>query len=76
MKPHDGSCVSFVDVILIQTSLGPSTIIAVRLIDVSFFCADEESSRFVIGEVERGNGDFYCFVMSRMDEFQGFLTNG
>ena len=73
MKTHNRACVSFVDVILIQTSLGPSAIIAVRLIDVSFFCAHKESGCFVIREVECGDGYFYCFVMSGMDEFQGFL---
>jgi len=46
----------------------------VSLINVAFLCADQESRRFVIWEIECGDGYLPGFVVTSVDEFQGFLS--
>ena len=44
------------------------------LVNVAFFCADQKSRRFVVWEIKRGDCHFSGFVVTSMDEFQGFLS--
>ena len=74
VQTHDGSTVAFVDVVLIQTSFCPSTIISVGLVNVALFCTDQESRRFVVWEIERGDGNLSSFVVTSVDKLQGFLS--
>jgi hypothetical protein len=46
----------------------------VSLVNVAFFRTDQESRRFVVWEIERGDGYLPGFVVTSMDEFQGFLS--
>jgi hypothetical protein len=74
VQTHDGSTVTLVDVILVQPSFRPSTIISMGLVNVALFCTDQESRRFVVWEIKCGDGYFPGFVVTRVDEFQGFLS--
>ena len=43
------------------------------LVNVAFFCADQKSRRFVVWEIECGDGHLPGFVVTSVDEFQRFL---
>ena len=73
VQTHHGTTVALVDIVLVQTSLCPSTIIPMSLVDVAFLCTDQESRRFVVWEVECGDGYLPGFVVASVDEFQRFL---
>ena len=45
------------------------------LVNVAFFCADQESRRFVVWEIKCGDGHLPGFVVTGVDEFQRFLKN-
>jgi hypothetical protein len=74
VQTHDRSTVTLVDVILVQPGFRPGTIISMGLVNVALFCTDQESCRFVIWEIKCGDGYFPGFVVTRVDEFQGFLS--
>jgi len=45
------------------------------LVNVAFFCADQKSRRFIVWEIERGDGHLPGFIVTSMDKFQRFLHN-
>jgi hypothetical protein len=63
MQSRDWPVMAFVDVKLVQTSLGPRTIVSARLIHVALFSPRPERRRFIIGEVKCSDGNFICFVV-------------
>ena len=73
VQTHDGTGVTLVNVVLIQASFRPSTIIPVGLVNVAFFRTNQESRRFVVRKIERSDGYLPGFVVTSMDEFQRFL---
>lgn len=65
---------TLVDVVLVETGFGPCAIVPVGLVDVAFLGPDPEGGRFVVGEVERGDGDLVRLdVGGGVLEFEGFL---
>ena len=73
IKSHDRARVAFVNVILVESSLGTCTVIPISLIDVAFFGTNPESRRFIVGEVEGSYGHFPCLVMSSVNELERLL---
>ena len=76
MQTHYGTSVTLVDVVLIESGFGPSAVVPMGLINIPFFCPNHECRRFVVREVKRGYGDFPGFVVTGVNEFQGFLPRG
>ena len=60
---------TLVDIVLIQTSFRPSAVISVGLVNIAFFGTDQERRRFVVWEIERGDGYLPGFVVTSVDEF-------
>jgi hypothetical protein len=73
MKSHDRARVAFVNIILVEASLGTGTIIPIGLVHVAFFCTNPESRCFIVRKVEGSYGYFACLVMAGMNELKGFL---
>ena len=65
---------SFVDVVLIQTCLGASTVVPVCLVHIALLGADPERRCLVVGEIERGDRYLTCLVVSGVYQLEGFLT--
>ena len=61
---------TLVDIVLIQAGFRPSTVIPMGLVNIAFFCSDHEGRRFIVREIERGDGNFPCFVVTGVDELQ------
>ena len=60
---------ALVDIVLIQTSFRPSTVVSVGLVNIAFLSPDQERRRFVVWEIERGDGYLPSFVVASVDEF-------
>jgi len=74
MQPRHRSCMTLVDILLIETCFGSCSIVSIGLVDVSFFCSDPEGGGFVVGEVEGGDGYFVGFgVCGGVEEGESFL---
>jgi len=74
VQTHDRTGVTLVDVELIQTSFRPSAVVPVGLVNVAFLCTNQESRRFVVWEIECSDCYLPGFVVTSVDEFQGFLS--
>ena len=73
MQPHDRPRVAAVNVVLVEPRLGARAVVPVRLVDVALLCANPESRRFVVGEVEGGSGNFPRLIMTGVYQFECFL---
>ena len=69
VQAHDRSTVALVDIVLVQTSFRPSTVISVGLVNIAFFSPDQKRRRFVVWEIERGDCYLPSFVMASVYEF-------
>jgi len=68
VQAHDRSTMTLVDIVLVQTSFRPSTVVSVGLVDIAFFGTDQECRRFVVWEIERGDGYLPGLVVASVDE--------
>ena len=63
-----------VDVVLVQTSLGTCSVVAIGLVDVPFLRANKKGCRLIVREVETCDRNFSSLVMPGMLQLQSFLT--
>lgn len=65
---------TFVDILLVETCFGSSSIVPVGLVDVAFLGSDPEGGGFVVGEIQGGDGNLVGFdVGGGVLEVEGFL---
>jgi len=74
VKSHYGTCMAFIDVVLVETSFCPSTVVSVGLIYIALLSAYPEGCGFIVREIECCDCNFTGFVVSRMNKFERFLT--
>ncbi len=74
IESHNWARVALVNVVLIKTSLRSCAVVTVCLVYISLFSADPESCGFVIRKIEGRDRNFASLVVTRMYEFQGFLS--
>ena len=73
VQTHDGTGVTLVDIVLIQASFRPGTIIPMGLVNIAFFCPNQEGSGFIVWKIKRSDRYLPGFVVTGVDEFQRFL---
>lgn len=73
VQPGDRPTVAFVDLVLLQTGFGASTVVAQRLVDVAFLRAAPERRRFVRRKVERRDRHLVRFGVCGVSKVECFL---
>lgn len=64
-----------VDVVLVEAGFSAGAVVAVCLVEITFFGADPEGCGFVVGEAEGRDGDFAGFVVASVDKLERFLCS-
>src|SRR5882762_3302511 len=64
---------ALVNIILVEARFSASTVISISLINIAFFRPNPECGRFVVGEVKCRDRHLARFIVTSMDQLEGFL---